>query len=112
MLFQRFRRAVSALKLQFENVCQEHAAERCFRWRLVRRPQMTRMETFWMACDCTEPLRSEYGPFHTRGEAETEARRLGFGFLLRYEHILGENERVEEVRSIFLELPPHVEDPA
>ena len=50
---------------------------------------MTRMETFWMACDCTEPLRSEYGPFHTRAEAETEARRLGFGFLLRYEHILG-----------------------
>jgi hypothetical protein len=25
---------------------------------------------------------------------------------------LGENEQVEEVRSIFLELPPHVEEPA
>jgi len=71
---------------------------------------MTRMETFWMACDCTEPLRSEYGPFHTRAEAETEARRLGFAFLLRYEHILGENERVEEVRSIFLELSPQGEE--
>lgn len=73
---------------------------------------MMRMETFWMACDCTEPLRSEYGPFHTRAEAETEARRLGFGFLLRYEHILGENEQVKEVRSIFLELPPDSSDPA
>lgn len=66
---------------------------------------MTRKETFWMACDCTEPLRSEYGPFHTREEAEIEARRLGFGFLLRYEHILGEDEQVQEVRSVFLELP-------
>lgn len=73
---------------------------------------MTRKEAFWMACDCTEPLRSEYGPFHTRAEAEIEARRLGFGFLLRYEHILGENERVEEVRSIFLELPQDSLEPA
>jgi hypothetical protein len=67
---------------------------------------MTRKETFWMACDCTEPLRSEYGPFRTRDQAELEARRLGFGFLLRYEHILGDNEQVQEVRSIFLELSP------
>jgi hypothetical protein len=67
------------------------------------------MDTFWMACDCTESLRSEYGPFHTRAEAETEARRLGFRYLLRYDHILGENEQVREVRSIFLELPPYQE---
>ncbi len=70
---------------------------------------MRRTETFWMACDCTEPLRSEYGPFHTRAEAETEARRLGFGFLLRYEHLLGVNQQVEEVRSVFLELPSEPE---
>lgn len=59
-----------------------------------------------MACDSTEQLRAEYGPFHTRAEAETEARKLGFGFLLRYEHILGDNEEIQEVRCIFIELPP------
>jgi len=58
-----------------------------------------------MACDSTEQLRAEYGPFHTRNEAELEARKLGFGFLLRYEHIIGETEDIQEVRSIFIELP-------
>jgi len=62
-------------------------------------------ETFWMACDSTEQLRAEYGPFHTRAEAEAEARKLGFGYLLRYEHVLGPNEEIEEVRCIFIELP-------
>jgi len=57
-----------------------------------------------MACDSTEQLRAEYGPFHTRPEAELEARKLGFGYLLRYEHILGKNEEIEEVRCIFIEL--------
>ncbi len=66
---------------------------------------MVHKETFWMACDSTEPLRAEYGPFHTRAEAEAEARKLGFGFLLRYEHILGEDEEIQEVRCIFIELP-------
>jgi hypothetical protein len=58
-----------------------------------------------MACDSTEQLRAEYGPFHTRDEAEFEARRLGFSYLLRYEHILGPDDRIEEVRCIFIELP-------
>src|SRR6202021_1275292 len=62
-------------------------------------------ETFWMACDSTEQLRAEYCPFHTRVEAEAEARRLGFSYLLRYEHMLDENEEIQEVRCIFLELP-------
>jgi hypothetical protein len=62
-------------------------------------------ETFWMACDSTEHLRAEYGPFHTRAEAETEARKLGFHYLLRYEHLLNENEEIQEVRCIFIELP-------
>ena len=62
-------------------------------------------ETFWMACDSTEQLRAEYGPFHTREEAATEARRLGFQYLLRYEHILDENEEIQEVRCVFIELP-------
>jgi hypothetical protein len=62
-------------------------------------------ETFWMACDSTEQLRAEYGPFHTRREAEAEARRLGFGYLLRYEHILDQHEEIQEVRCIFIELP-------
>jgi hypothetical protein len=61
-------------------------------------------ETFWMACDSTEQLRAEYGPFHTRGEAEREANKLGFGYLLRYEHLIGENEDIKEVRCIFIEL--------
>ena len=57
-----------------------------------------------MACDSTEQLRAEYGPFHTREEAEIEARKLGFAYLLRYEHILGPDEEIEEVRCVFLEL--------
>ena len=66
---------------------------------------MAYKETFWMACDSTEQMRAEYGPFHTRMEAELEARKLGFDYLLRYEHIIGENEGIEEGRSVFIELP-------
>ncbi len=65
---------------------------------------MAHKDVFWMACDSTEQLRAEYGPFHTREEAELEARKLGFGYLLRYEHILGPDEQIEEVRCVFLEL--------
>src|SRR5208283_4514779 len=61
-------------------------------------------DIFWMACDSIEQLRAEYGPFHTREEAEVEARKLGFGYLLRYEHILGPDEEIQEVRCVFLEL--------
>ena len=66
---------------------------------------MAYKEIFWMACDSTEQLRAEYGPFHTRDEAEVEAQKLGFSYLLRYEHLLDENEEIQEVRCIFLELP-------
>ncbi|HKM46878.1 MAG TPA: hypothetical protein VJX69_04795 [Terriglobales bacterium] len=66
---------------------------------------MVYKDVFWMACDSTEQLRAEYGPFHTREDAELEARKLGFGYLLRYEHILGPNEEIEEVRCVFIELP-------
>lgn len=65
---------------------------------------MANKETFWMACDSVEQLRAEYGPFHTRDEAEAEARRLGFGYLLRYEHLIDSNDEIEEVRCIFIEL--------
>ena len=65
---------------------------------------MAHKDTFWMACDSTEQLRAEYGPFHTRDEAEAEARKLCFGYLLRYEHILGPDEEIEEVRCVFIEL--------
>ena len=68
-------------------------------------------ETFWMACDSTEQLRAEYGPFHTRAEAEREASKLGFAYLLRYEHLIGENEDIKEVRCIFIELQPDVATP-
>lgn len=57
-----------------------------------------------MACDSVEQLRAEYGPFHTRAEAEVEARKLGFGYLLRYEHLIDANDEIEEVRCIFIEL--------
>ena len=67
---------------------------------------MTYKETFWMACDSTEQLRAEYGPFHTRAEAEREACKLGFTYLLRYEHLIGENDDIKEVRCIFIELQP------
>jgi formylmethanofuran dehydrogenase subunit E len=62
-------------------------------------------EIFWMACDSTEQVRAEYGPFHTRDEAEAEAKKLGFHYLLRYEHVLDEKEEIQEVRSISIELP-------
>jgi len=65
---------------------------------------MAHKDVFWMACDSTEQLRAEYGPFHTREEAELEARKLGFGYLLRYEHILSPDDEIEEVRCIFVEL--------
>jgi hypothetical protein len=65
---------------------------------------MAYKETFWMACDSTEQMRAEYGPFHTRMEAEIEARKLGFDYLLRYEHIIGDTDEIQEVRSIFIEL--------
>jgi len=65
---------------------------------------MAYKDIFWMACDSTEQLRAEYGPFHTREEAEVEARKLGFGYLLRYEHIVGPDEQIQEVRCVFLEL--------
>ena len=61
-------------------------------------------ETFWMACDSTEQLRAEFGPFQTRSEAEREAKKLGFAYLLRYEHVIGDNEDIKEVRCIFIEL--------
>ena len=67
---------------------------------------MTYKETFWMACDSTEQLRAEYGPFHTRAEAEREAGKLGFAYVLRYEHVIGENDDIKEVRCIFIELQP------
>jgi hypothetical protein len=66
---------------------------------------MKRIETFWMACDSMGQLRAEYGPFSRRAEAEAEARSLGFGYLLRYEHILDANGNIEEVRCVFIELP-------
>lgn len=66
---------------------------------------MAYKEIFWMACDSTEQLRAEYGPFHTRSEAEVEARKMGFAYLLRYEHIIGDNDDIQDVRSIFIELP-------
>ena len=72
---------------------------------------MAYKETFWMACDSTEQLRAEYGPFQTRGEAEVEARKLGFHFLLRYEHVIGDNDDIQEVRCIFIELHPQHETP-
>ena len=72
---------------------------------------MSYKEIFWMACDSTEPLRAEYGPFRTRAEAESEAKKLNFGYLLRYEHVIGDNEDIQEVRCIFIELPGAVPAP-
>lgn len=73
---------------------------------------MKNKETFWMACDSTEQLRAEYGPFRTREEAEGEARKLGFDYLLRYEHFLSEKHEIQEVRSIFVELATAGDEPA
>ncbi len=73
---------------------------------------MNTKESFWMACDSIEQLRAEYGPFQTRAEAEAEARKLGFGFLLRYEHLIDANENIQEVRCIFIELPNAPQSPA
>ena len=71
---------------------------------MPERGRLAYKDIFWMACDSTEQLRAEYGPFHTRQEAEAEARKLGFGYLLRYEHLVGADEEIEEVRCVFIEL--------
>jgi hypothetical protein len=47
-----------------------------------RRKRMEHREIFWMACDSTEQLRAEYGPFQTKAE----------------------DEHIKEVRCVFLEL--------
>jgi hypothetical protein len=80
---------------------------------------MSYHETFWMACDTIDHTRAEYGPFTSRLEAELEARKLGFPYLLRYEHEIGENDEIQDVRVIFIELqdtlpalPPPPEKPA
>jgi len=73
---------------------------------------MAYKEIFWMACDSMEQLRAEYGPFPTRSEAESEARKLGFRFVLRYEHLLNEDEEIQEVRCVFLELSPSATEAA
>jgi hypothetical protein len=73
---------------------------------------MAYKEMFWMACDSTEQLRAEYGPFHTREQAEGEAKKMGFGYLLRYEHMIGDNDDIQEVRCIFIELPNVPQRPA
>src|SRR6202451_3094228 len=65
---------------------------------------MATKETFWMACDSTEQMRAEFGPFHTRAEAEAEAHKLGFSYLLRYEQLLGEDQEIQEVRRVFIEV--------
>ena len=72
---------------------------------------MVYKETFWMACDSTDQLRAEYGPFHTRKEAEHEAGKLGFQFILRYEHMIGEDDDILEVRCVFIELQPATFEP-
>jgi hypothetical protein len=72
---------------------------------------MAQQEFFWMACDSIESARAEYGPFSTREEAELQARRLGFGYLLRYEHLLGEDDQIEDVRTVFLEIQPPASTP-
>jgi hypothetical protein len=64
-------------------------------------------EIFWMACSSTERARVEYGPYATRAEAEETARRMHFSYLLRYEHVVGEDDEIEDVRSIFIEFGAH-----
>jgi len=66
---------------------------------------MAYRETFWMACDSTEHSRAEYGPFNSRLEAEIEARKLGFPYLLRYEQEIGDDDEVQDMRVVFIELP-------
>ncbi|HLK31893.1 MAG TPA: hypothetical protein VKT29_02320 [Terriglobales bacterium] len=73
------------------------------------RPWMTYKETFWMACDTIDHTRAEYGPFNSRLEAELEARKLGFPYLLRYEHEIGDNDEIQDVRVVFIELPEMAE---
>ena len=72
---------------------------------------MSHKETFWMACDTIDHTRAEYGPFNSRLEAELEARKLGFSYLLRYEHEIGDDDEVQDVRVIFIELTDVPESP-
>src|SRR5437773_11294723 len=51
--------------------------------------QMAYKETFWMACDSTEQLRAEYGPFIPRRGGGEGGGSWGFGYWFVTENLLG-----------------------
>ena len=44
-------------------------------------------------------------PFTPAPKPNRKPENWRFGYLLRYEHIIGDNEDIQEVRCIFVELP-------
>lgn len=66
-------------------------------------------EKYYMACDSSqEGLRAEYGPFTTSGQAEREARKLGWNWVVVYTHIVID-DAIVDVKSRFYELAPSID---
>lgn len=63
-----------------------------------------------MACDSDrEGLKAEYGPFRTSGEAETNARRLGWAWVCVYVHTVNEAGAVTDVKTRYYEIAPGID---
>ena len=61
-------------------------------------------ETFWMACDRQRTNAGRVRSFSHPRQGWTGSRKLAFGDPPRYQHIIGDNEDILEVRCIFVEL--------
>jgi hypothetical protein len=66
-------------------------------------------EKYYMACDSdAEGLKAEYGPFKTSGEAEDNARRLGWTWVCVYIHTVNEAGAVTDVKTRYYEIAPGI----
>jgi hypothetical protein len=60
-------------------------------------------EKFYCACDGSEALRAEYGPFQTREEAEEQARMLGWTWVVCYTHVMV-YDKIVDVKTAYYEI--------
>jgi hypothetical protein len=64
---------------------------------------MAYKETFWMACDSTEQMRAEYGPFHTPAPRRRGKPASWASIICSATSLFDERNEIQEVRSIFIE---------
>lgn len=67
-------------------------------------------EKFYMACDSSsDGLKAEYGPFKTSGEAEANARRLGWKWVCVYIHTVNDAGTITDVKTRYFEIAPGID---